>query len=109
MKNTQENQCNLAPAAQVQLVLDWHHDMELKGKPVACEFDPTKVEQHYHQLQIGNPLSRSQLSSLSNMIHKWHMHTWMHKNYPSAKGRAPPPTAVEDDDFPFASDDELDL
>ena len=109
MKSTQHNRCNLAPAAQVQLVLDWHHDMKLKGKPVARDFDPTNIEQYYHQLENGNPLSRSQLSSLGNTIHKWHMHTWMDKNYPSAKGKAPPPIAVEDNGFPFASDDELDL
>ena len=99
----------LSPAAKVQLVLDWHHDMKLKGKPVASRFDTTVAAHYYHQLKKGDPLSRSQLSSLSNMIHKWHMHTWMDKNYPSAKGKAPPPTAVEDNEIPFASDDELDF
>jgi hypothetical protein len=109
MNSTQQNRCNLTPAAQVQLVLDWHYDMKLKGKPVARNFDTTKEKQYYHQLQNGTPLSRSQLSSLSKTIHNWHMHTWMDNNYPAAKGRAPPPTAEDGNDFPFASDDELDL
>ena len=116
MKRTQQNQCKVAarlsPAAQVQLVLDWRHDMKLKGKPVASRFDTTIVAKYYHQLRNGTLLSHSQLSSLSNIIHRWYTHTWMDKNYPAAKGRAPPPaapTVVEDNDFPFASDDELDL
>ena len=115
MKIIQQNQCKVAtltPVAHVQLVLDWHHDMKLRRKPVASRFDTTVVAQYYHQLQNGNPLSRSQLSSLSNITYKWHIHSWMDRNYPAAKGRAPPPAApiaVEDNDFPFASDDELDL
>ena len=111
----QDHLCKMAtlsPAAKVQLVLDWHHDMKLRGKPVATRFDTTLAAHYYHQLKNGTPLSPSQLSSLSNIIQRWYIHTWMDRNYPAAKGRAPPPaapTAVEDNGFPFASDDELDL
>jgi hypothetical protein len=86
--------------------------MKLKGKPVASRFDTTLAANYYHQLKNGNPLSPSQLSSLSNIIHKWYIHSWMDRNYPVAKGRAPTPAApivVEDNGFPFASDDEMDL
>jgi hypothetical protein len=61
MKRTQQNQgkvaSSLSPAEKVQLVLDWHHDMKVKGKPVASRFDTSIAAHYYHQSKNGNPLS----------------------------------------------------
>jgi hypothetical protein len=99
------------PGQQIQLILDWHHAMKAKGKPVASSFDPTVVARWYHQLHSGVPLTRKQMAALDNIIRKWYIHTWAAKNYPAQKNRAPaPPPAespVEDVGFAFQSDDEL--
>ena len=99
---------------QIQLILDWHHAMKAKGKPVASSFDPTMVARCYHQLHsAGVPLTRRQVAALDNIIRKWYIHTWAAKNYPAQKNRAPAPPAppaelVEDVGFAFLPDDEAD-
>ena len=94
------------PAERVQLVMDWHCDMQEKGKPVAQRFNLKMIYELYHQLQRGEPLRRGQLSSLSKIIQRWHIDDWMAKNYPEAKDIAPAPAPPPDAGFAFCSDDE---
>ena len=102
-------------AQKIQLILDWHHAMMAKGKPVASRFDPTMVARCYHQLHsAGVPLTHVQVAALDKIIRKWYIHTWAAKNYPAQKNSAPAPPAPpappveEEEGFAFLSDDELD-
>jgi hypothetical protein len=101
----------LNPAERIQLVLDWHYDMQEAGHAVADRFDTTLISSYYHQLITkGVPLTHRQLRSLENIIYRWRIHKWM-RNNPAAQGQAPAPPAPpapEDEGFAFLSDDELD-
>lgn len=94
-----------SPAERVQLVLDWHHDMQRKGKAVALRFSLDMLHGFYHQLQSGEPLRRGQLASLDKVIRKWYIDA-SEKNYPRARGKAPAPKFPVDQGSAFCSDDE---
>jgi hypothetical protein len=102
----------LNQSERIQLVLDWHFDMQEGGHAVAGMFDTTLIESYYHQLHTQQvPLTLGQLRSLDKIIHRWHIPQWMNTHYPEAQGQAPAPPAppVEEDvGFAFLPDDEAD-
>ena len=112
--DVQASMASRTTAQQIELILDRHHAMTAKGKPVASSFDPTMVVKFYHQLHSeGVPLTCRQVAALDSIIRKWYIHTWAAKNYPAQRNRAPPPPAppaepVDDVGFAFQSDDEAD-
>jgi hypothetical protein len=97
---------------RIQLVLDWHYDMQEEGRAVAERFDPTLIVSYYHQLHTQRvPLTIRQRRCLDNIIHRWHILPWMNKNYPDAQGQAPAPQAPPvpaEESFAFLPDDEAD-
>ena len=97
---------------RIQLVLDWHFDMQEEGRAVAERFDPTLIVSYYHQLHTQRvPLTPRQLRSLDNIIHHWNIPHWMNMHYPDAQGLAPAPPAPpveENEGFAFLPDDEAD-
>uniref|UniRef100_A0A383WN79 Uncharacterized protein n=1 Tax=Tetradesmus obliquus TaxID=3088 RepID=A0A383WN79_TETOB len=89
-----------------QLVRDFVWCMRQKGKPVGLNFDLKYVDEVYHALKQGCPVSALQVRGLDRIIKGYYINKWQAQNYPGWKGKAPAPVAsAAAGGFAFVEDD----
>jgi hypothetical protein len=70
--------------------------MRKKGKAIGLNFDLTIVDEVYHALQQGRPVSPSQVQALDKIVQGYYITKWQTKYYPAMRGTAPLPDLVPD-------------
>jgi hypothetical protein len=74
-----------------QLIRDFVWCMRQKGKAVGLNFDLKYVDEVYHALQQGGPVSTRQAQGLDRIIKGYYIEKWEAQNYPAWKDKAPAP------------------
>lgn len=93
---------------KVQLVLDWHHRMRVKGHYPATTFPIERFYKMYHELGTTGALAVDDVAYLDSKIERWSIRQWELKKYPALRGSAPVPKrpASEGGLITMDSDDE---
>jgi hypothetical protein len=92
-------------SGMIQLLLDWHHKMVIRGHPPARSFkNIERFYMMYHKYQETGALSPAELQALKNTVNGvptnenprgWSIRTWEAAHYPAEKGIAPVPPEPE--------------
>jgi hypothetical protein len=89
----------------LQLLLDWHHKMVIRGHQPARSFkNIERFYMMYHKYKDTGALSLAELQALKNTVNGvptnenprgWSIRTWEAQHYPAEKGIAPVPPRAE--------------
>jgi hypothetical protein len=85
----------------LQLMLDWHHKMVIRGHPPAWSFkNIERFYRMYHKYKETGTLTPAEMQTLRNTVNGvptnenprgWSIRTWEAEHYPAEKGIAPVP------------------
>lgn len=82
---------------KLQLVLDWHHRMVVKGHHPATAFPIEPFYRMYHTLQSTGMLDADDVAYLNSKLERWSIREWEYRKYPALRGSAPVPARPVDE------------